>query len=343
MRAPLGDLLAFAQSVESGSFAVAARRLGMTRSAVAKSVARLESRLGVRLFLRTTRRQNLTDDGHAYYERCVRALQELEAAEDALVSRQSAPTGRLRISVPVLFGRHCVAPVLVRLGARYPELTIEVSFSDRVVDMVEEGFDLSVRVGTLPDSTSYAARRIGTQRMSICASPSYLEAHGIPVTVDDLERHTSIVYGNGTYKPWRVRDSDGRVCEPQLMSRLHLDDLQAIADAAIAGIGLAWLPCWLIGPQVRAGQLTLVMSSQRVLATDIHVVWPRTRYMPRKTRIAIDTLLAEIPASVAFDRIDPMHVGLEASTGGLAPDLTGGSDTSLADLELPPSHIPPSN
>src|SRR5690242_18479908 len=171
MRTPLGDLAAFVQSVESGSFALAAQRLNVTRSAVGKSVARLEKRLGVRLFVRTTRRQSLTEDGQAYYERCVRAFEEIEAGEDVLASSQRAPTGRLRISVPVLFGRHCVAPVLLRLANRYRNLTIETSFSDRVVDMVQEGYDLAVRIGTLPDSASYAARKLGAQGMSICAAP----------------------------------------------------------------------------------------------------------------------------------------------------------------------------
>jgi DNA-binding transcriptional LysR family regulator len=229
----------------------------------------------------------------------VRAFEEIEAGEDVLASSQRAPTGRLRISVPVLFGRHVVAPVLLRLANRYPSLTIETSFSDRVVDMVQEGYDLAVRIGTLPDSTSYAARRLGAQRMGICAAPSYLKEHGLPASADDLELHTAIAYGNGTQYPWRVRDADGRVRELQLSSRLRFDDLQSIADAAVAGAGLAWLPCWLMGPQVRDGKLKLVMDSQRVLANDIHVVWPRTRYLPYKTRIAIDALVAEIGPLIA--------------------------------------------
>lgn len=299
VRTPLGDLAAFVQSVESGSFALAAQRLSVTRSAVGKSVARLEKRLGVRLFVRTTRRQSLTEDGQAYYERCVRAFEEIEAGEDVLASSQRAPTGRLRISVPVLFGRHVVAPVLLRLANRYPSLTIETSFSDRVVDMVQEGYDLAIRIGTLPDSASYAARRLGAQRMGICAAPSYLKEHGHPVSTDDLERHTAIAYGNGAQYPWRVLDADGHVRELQLSSRLRFDDLQSIADAAVAGAGLAWLPCWLMGPHVRDGELKLVMDSQRVLANDIHVVWPRTRYLPYKTRIAIDALVAEIGPLIA--------------------------------------------
>lgn len=310
MHAPLGDLNAFVQSVESGSFALAAKSLGLTRSAVGKSIARLEKHLGVRLFVRTTRRQSLTEDGQAYYERCVRALREIEAAEDVIARSQRGITGRLRISVPVLFGRHCVAPVLLRLARGNPGLTIETSFSDRVVDMVQEGFDLAVRIGTLSDSASHSARRLGSQSMSICAAPSYLQKHGLPVTAEDLERHTAIVYGNGSQYPWRVRDSEGRVRELQLESRLRFDDLEAIADAAVAGGGVAWLPCWLIAPHVRAGMLTLVMDSRHVLATDIHVIWPRTRYLPYKARMTIDALVAEVPPLIGHGEIPGPAPGL---------------------------------
>jgi DNA-binding transcriptional LysR family regulator len=292
----LNGIAAFVHCVEAGSFALAAERMHLTRSAVGKSIARLERRLRVRLFHRTTRRQSLTEDGQAYYERCVRALAELDAAEAALDTGRRAPTGILRVSVPVLFGRHCVAPVLLKLARQYPALSIEISFSDSVVDLVEAGFDLAVRIGTLPDSASLAARKLGTQRMGICASPSYLAAHGCPASVDDMSGHTSIVYGrNGHTSPWRVRDSDGQVRETLNHSRLRFDDLQAIADAAVAGAGLAWLPCWLLHPHVRAGELAMVMDSKRVLATDIHAVWPQTRYLPSKTRAAIEALAKEIP------------------------------------------------
>ena len=177
---------AFVQAVEAGSFAQAAERMRLTRSAVGKSIARLERRLGVRLFHRTTRRQSLTEDGQAYYERCKRALAELEDAEAALDNGRREPSGRLRVSVPVLFGRHCVAPVLTRLARQYPRLEVEIAFSDRVVDLLEEGFDLAVRVGDLRDSSTLAARRLGTQHLAICAAPSYLDAHGWPRTIEEL-------------------------------------------------------------------------------------------------------------------------------------------------------------
>jgi DNA-binding transcriptional LysR family regulator len=293
----LSGITTFVLAAEVGSFAQAAERLGVTRSAVGKSIARIEQRLGARLFHRTTRRQSLTDDGQAYYERCVRALAELEAAEAAFDTGRREPTGRLRLSAPVLFGRHCVVPALLGLARRHPQLQIEMSFNDRVVDLLEEGYDLAVRVGALPDSTSLAARRLGTQRMAICASPDYLARHGRPGSVAALAAHVGIVYGReGRRRHWLVRDADGRVHEVRIDNHLCFDDLQAIADAAVAGIGLAWLPCWQLARHVRAGELELVMDCERVLSAEIHAVWPQTRWLPSRTRVAIDALAAEIPA-----------------------------------------------
>jgi DNA-binding transcriptional LysR family regulator len=291
----LSGIAAFVQAVDSGSFAAAAERLRLTRSAVGKSIARLENRLGVRLFHRTTRQLNLTEDGQAYYERCVRALAELDAGSAALNSGKSEPRGRLRVTAPALFGRYCVAPVLLELARDYPDLSIDMSFSDRVVDLVEEGFDMAVRVGTLPDSASLAARRLGAQRMAICAAPSYLEQWGHPADFDDLHAHRALAYSRaGQVVPWRIRHN-GETRELRVNSRTCFDDLQVIADAAVAGAGLAWLPCWLVGPHLRAGHLTLVMDSERVLAADIHAVWPKARYLPAKIRVAVDALVSKVP------------------------------------------------
>lgn len=292
----LNGIASFVEAVEAGSFALAAQRLGLSRSAVGKSIARLEQRLGVRLFLRTTRSQSLTDDGQAYYERCVRALAELDAGSAALDSGKAEPIGRLRVTTPVLFGRHCVAPLLMQLTEQHPQLSLEMSFNDRNVDLVEEGFDLAVRIGPPPDSATLVARRLATQNMAICAAPTYLQQHGAPASAADLALHAGIAYGrNGQASPWRIRDEAGQVFKPQPRVRLILDDIQAVADAAVAGVGLAWLPCWLMAKHARAGQLKPVLGSSDVLAPEIHAVWPQSRYMPSKTRVAIDALVAGIP------------------------------------------------
>jgi DNA-binding transcriptional LysR family regulator len=300
----LNGIGAFVEAVEAGSFALAAERMRLTRSAVGKSIARLEQRLGVRLFHRTTRSQSLTEDGQAYYERCVRALAELDAGASALDSGRTEPIGRLRVSVPVLFGRHCATPILMALANRYPQMTIEMSFSDQVVDLIAEGYDLAVRIGSLPDSATLVARRLTTQRMVICAAPSYLAEHGKPSNVDELGGHLGIAYGrSGRVEPWRMRNSAGQVCKPEVDTRLVFDDLQAITDAAMAGAGLAWLPCWLMAKHARAGKLELVLDSESVLSEDIYAVWPKSHYLPTKTRVAIDALVAEITGMVGhFER-----------------------------------------
>ena len=292
MSDPFSGINAFVQAVESGNFALAAERLHLSRSAVGKTIARLEQRLGVSLFHRSTRRQSLTEDGQLYYESCVRALAELANAEALLSSGDREPTGRLRISAPVLFGRECVAPVLLAMAQKYPELSVDISFTDRTVDLIDEGFDLAVRVGKLPDSALLAARRLGTQRMGICASPAYLAEHGRPVTAEDLVRHTGVVYSRPGFDwPWRVRDGDGSVHDVKLGGRLRFDDMQVIADAAVSGAGLAWLPCWLMRRHILAGELELVMDSDQVLPADIHAVWPKARHLAPKTRAAIDALV----------------------------------------------------
>jgi DNA-binding transcriptional LysR family regulator len=294
----LDGIATFLSVVEAGSFAAAATRIHVTRSAVAKSIARLEARLGVRLFHRTTRQQALTDEGVRYYEHCNRLMTELRNVESALHDDLQGPAGRVRVSASVLFGRHCVAPVLRSLVRAHPRLELEAEFSDRVVDLLAEGFDLAVRIGPLADSTSLVARKIGSQRMAIFASPAYLAANGHPSSVADLRQHTGILYGRSIQKTWRVRDTDGSSQEVLLNGREKYDDLQVVADSAIEGGGLAWLPRWLGAPYVASGKLELVMDSDRVLSVDIHAVWPRSRYLPLRIRLLIDALAAYVPVSM---------------------------------------------
>lgn len=295
----LDGVATFVQVVEAGSFALAAERLNLTRSAVGKVIARLETRLGVRLIHRTTRSQSLTEDGQAYYERCVRALAELEAAEAELEGGRRAPRGRLRVSLPLAFGQLCVAPVLMNLTRRHPKLQIDMSFSDRMVDLVEEGFDLAVRIGELRDSTSLAARRLGAQYTSVGAAPSYLARHGMPASLDEMHGLEGIVYARGgALAQWDFLDDEGQPMRVNINPHLSMDDVQAIAAAAIAGFGLARLPSWLLARYVKSGELALVKGCCSLPPLEINVVWPQTRYMASKVRCAIDALVEEIPALI---------------------------------------------
>lgn len=294
----LGGVDVFVAAVESGSFAAAAERLHLTRSAVAKTIARIEARLKVRLFHRTTRSQSLTEDGQVYYERCVRALEELRAGEAALDSGRREASGRLRVSMPVLFGRRCVAPVLARLAMEHPKLELDLSFCDRPVDLIEDGFDLAIRNGLIGDGAGLMTRTIGLQRMTVCAAPDYLAAHGRPDTLEDLAVHHAIVYGRaGRIKTWQFPVGDREVREMTPPSRIRFDDLEAIADAAEAGHGLAWLPCWLIREQVRGGRLVPLLENVPRLVFRTHALWPETPHLPLRVRFAIDALAAALPGS----------------------------------------------
>ena len=277
----------FLQIVERGNLTEAAERLNLTRSAVGKGLARLEARLGTCLLQRSTRRQRLTEDGQAYYEHCLRALAELEAAESVLESGRQQPRGRLRVSVPLAFGHHYAAPALWALMDSYPELEIDLCFSDRMIDLVQEGFDMAVRIGPLPDTDRLSARRLGQQAMGLAASPAYLQRKGAIESIEDLAAHRGIAYRSNTAQRSR------------LASPLIVDDLQAVADAAIAGVGLAWLPSWLIAHYALRGQLQAVLPSYREQPAPIHVIWPTAAHMPAKTRCAIDALVAATPSCLA--------------------------------------------
>jgi DNA-binding transcriptional LysR family regulator len=272
--------------------------LNLTRSAVAKTIARMEARLKVRLFHRTTRSQSLTEDGQIYYERCVKALEELRAGEATLESGRREASGRLRVSVPVLFGRCCVSPILTRLAAEHPKLELDLSFSDRQVDLVEDGFDLAIRNGEIVDGNGLMTRTVGLQRMAVSGSPSYLAEHGRPETLEDLSSHHAIVYGKaGRIRTWQFPSGDPGLQVATPPSRLRFDDLEAIADAAEAGYGLAWLPCWLIRERVRSGKLVPLLGNVPRLVFRTHALWPETPHLPLRIRLAIDALASGLPGS----------------------------------------------
>ncbi len=291
----LNGVAVFVAAVEAGGFSAAATRLNLSRSAVGKTVARLEARLGVRLFHRTTRSQSLTEGGQIFYERCLRALEELRAGEAVLESGRKDAVGRLRVSMPVLFGRRCVAPILTRLARDHPGLELDLNLSDRPVDLIEDGFDLAIRNGPLSDGTGLMTRRIARQRMTVCAAPAYLAEHGVPGSLDDLSAHTAVTYvRSGRSRPWLFPLAAGKPVETTPRARIRLDDLEAISDAVAAGFGLGWLPCWLIRDRVRTGELVPVLAHLPRLVFESHALWPQTPHLPLRLRLAIDALVADL-------------------------------------------------
>jgi DNA-binding transcriptional LysR family regulator len=292
----LTSMAVFVKAVDVGSFAAAADALEMSGPMVGKHVRFLEQRLGVRLLNRTTRRQSLTETGQAYYERCRTVLAEAEAADAVASDELSEPRGRLRVTMPALLGRHCIAPLLMKLARRYPHLELDLSFGDPIADIIEARYDLAIRTGDLNDQSGLMTRRIASQRMVVCGSRSYLRANGKPKSLDDLAAHQAIIYRrSGRVRPWLFPREGQPPSEIMPAGRLRLDDLDAIADAATQGMGLAWLPYWLVRERLRAGTLINLLSGQPGFLYDCHALWPRSPRMPPKVRAAVDALAPVLP------------------------------------------------
>jgi DNA-binding transcriptional LysR family regulator len=293
------DIPVFMTVVEAGNFSMAAERLNLSRSAVGKTIARLEVRLETRLFHRTTRSLGLTDAGQMFYEHCQKAMAFFRNGKTLLDAGKTRMEGKIRVTMPSLFGRQCVAPVLTRIAARWPDLELELNFNDRVVDLFDDGFDLAIRNNTPADVSGLVCRRIASQRMTVCAAPSYLETHGMPKTLADLSDHKALVY----YRQVEGQRNWIFPGYPQTQhfttpARMRMDDLGAIADATAAGLGLAWLPCWLIRDRVHSGALVWLLKDIPAHSFDSYAVWPDTPYLPMRVRMVIDTLAQELPGHI---------------------------------------------
>ncbi|EPG38416.1 hypothetical protein F907_00997 [Acinetobacter colistiniresistens] len=296
MQTELNTISIFVTVVEAGSFSNAAEQLHLTRSAVSKSIARLEERLGVTLFKRTTRTLSLTTEGALFYEHSHRALAEIHTAESLLDQGKINATGLLRISAPVLFGQLYVAPLMVELAQQHPDLQIELSLNDRTIDLVEDGFDLAIRIGTLPDSHHLVARKLGDHRMLLCATPQYLERSSALHQLDDLQQHTTIAYPYSGQQPkWHLQDEHKQSYTIKPQAKLMLNDMQAIKNTVLSHHGIAWLPDWLVHHELQQGTLIQVLANFSSVDFPIYVLWPTLPFMPLKTRLAIDQLVEKLP------------------------------------------------
>ncbi|MGY5955561.1 LysR family transcriptional regulator [Kosakonia sp. BK9b] len=289
----LKDIVPFVTCVEEGSFTAAAERLHLTGSAISKSVARLEARLGSRLLERTTRRLELTDAGHAWYQTCVRILEELAEAESVLAAHRTIPSGRLRLAVPNTYGRLGVMPVLMPFCQLHPEIELSLTFSDRFVDLFEEGIDVAVRIGqpeALP--ASLGCRRLGREKMVFCASPDYLQREGTPQNEAALMEHQAILYErvDGTTKPWLFTTEDGHPQWRTVAHRMALGDVDAQVLAICAGLGVAQMPTWLVHRQLESGALHIVLPHLQPDGLALTLVWPRRKQLLPK----VDALLAAL-------------------------------------------------
>ncbi|WP_423822916.1 LysR family transcriptional regulator [Salinisphaera sp. SPP-AMP-43] len=288
----LDGLIEFATTVQAGSFTAAGQKLGMTGSAVGKSVSRLEARLRTKLFHRTTRRLTLTNDGSEYFETAARVLGDLNDIEQTLASRRDTPAGLVRLEVPGVFGRRHVLPVLNALSARYEQLDFSVMFSERTADIVAEGVDLAVRIGRLDDEGNLVARRLGAQRLVICASPAYLAVNGRPANPSELLSRDCIVgWSRRSEARWLLCDASGRVMTQPVHVRHEFSDGEALVSTTLAGNGLCQLPTWLVADELADGRLETVLDDYAGAEMPIHALWPASRYLTPKVRAVIDALI----------------------------------------------------
>ncbi len=285
----LNEMAIFTRVVEAGSFSGAARLLGLPKSNVSRKVAQLEERLGVRLLERTTRALKLTEVGAAYFERCARIVSEAEEANLAVTRMQESPRGRLRITAPTEFGNLYLGKVVSEYLQTYPRVNIEVELTNRVVDLIEEGFDLAIRGGTLPDS-SLIARKLASEAIFICASPAYLAEHGRPQRPEELIRHPLIHSSATRGKHVRLSSKNGETVTAPIQGSLQVNSLALARDAAVAGLGLVVLPEMICWQDLREERLKTVLPDWRLPSGGLYGVYPTPRHLSTKVKTFLDLL-----------------------------------------------------
>jgi DNA-binding transcriptional LysR family regulator len=284
------DINAFVHVAEAKSFTTAAEQVGLSRSAVGKSIARLEDRLGVRLLQRTTRSVSLTGEGAVFHERCVRILADLDEAEMSMLSHSQAPRGRLH-----------VLPILSQFMNKWPELSVNVAFNDRYVDLIDEGADLAIRLGGSDDGR-LMTRLLARHRLVTCATPAYLESRGVPQTIEQLAGHSCLAFIHGG-RPveWRFSVNE-QVRSVAINGRFSATNAEALRDATLAGYGIARLATFLISDDLRAGRLVPVLDEFSLDGPSVRAVYPSSRHLSPKVRSFIDELLSAWRPVPPWDR-----------------------------------------
>ena len=298
----LTQMQIFVSVVEAGSITAAAERLNLVKSAVSRRLAELEAQLGVSLIQRTTRRLNLTDSGRAYYQRCVAILADVEDAAAAVSRAHGALKGRLKVALPLAFGLlHLTSPIQAFM-TRHPEVRLELDFNDRQIDLMQEGFDLAVRIAMLEDS-SLIARRLAPIRHVVCASPTYLARHGTPRDAAELALHDCLAYSN-VRDPglWHYRAPDGTAGQVRMPLRLVASNGDFLKCAAVAGEGVVLLPTFYIHETVRTGELVTLLTDHVWPELAAYAVYPPTRHLSSRARALIDCLAAHLEGKPYWDR-----------------------------------------
>jgi DNA-binding transcriptional LysR family regulator len=287
--------------VESGSFQAAGERLGIAKSVVSRRVSQLEQSLGIRLLHRTTRSHSLTDEGLQFYRRSVQIMNDLQDAELEASQDSGEVRGRMRLAAPLSFGLLHLSRAINEFLQNHPALDLELDLNDRNVNLVEEGFDMAVRIGELEDS-QLIARRIGTSNNITCASPSYIEQKGQPVVPDDLRHHAGLQYTNVSRRAqWQYGSASSALEYGQPKIRMRANNGEVLASAAISGTGIVSGPSFILGQHVRSGQLRQVMTGYRQPPVGIYVVYPPGRLLPRRVQVFSDFLKASVGEHPQWD------------------------------------------
>ena len=287
----LREMRAFVAVVEGGSFVAAADALASSTTAVSRYVSEMEARLRTRLLQRTTRRLSLTDEGRVFVERCKEVLDSVAQAESELTDKATQPSGLLRVNAPMTFGIAHLAPLWGAFLALHPKLQLEVALADRIVDVVEEGYDLAIRIAALPNST-LVSRRFASTRLVLCASPAYLAAHGTPQHPSELAQHSIISYSYGSTKDeWRFDGAAGEV-RVRTQPRLHTNNGDTCRSAALAHQGIILQPTFLIGEDVKRGDLLEIAPQYRAMELGIYAVYPSRTHLSPKVRSMVEYLAA---------------------------------------------------
>lgn len=289
----LESMQVYVLTVEKGSLSAAAVASGISATMAGNHLRKLEKRLGMQLLHRTTRRQRLTALGEDYYTRCKEILRLVAETDTQAQNLQLAPAGRLRISAPVTFGTDALMPALSLYLARYPEVNVDVSLSDRVVDLVEDGFEAAIRIGQLPDS-ALIAKPLAPYRLMICASPDYLARRGTPSQPEDLSQHECLSFSPAALASWRLQGAEGALQIP-VSGRLHVNNGQALRVAALHGLGIVLQPAILLDADVQAGRLVRLFPKHQLPVRPMHVVYLQDRYRSPKLRSFVDFLVERFP------------------------------------------------
>ena len=304
-------ITSFVRVVEARSFAAAAVQLGMTPSGVSRAVSRLEEQIGVRLLFRSTRALRLTDDGESFYQRCKAILADLGEAVDALNYARTKPSGKLRVAANVSVGRAALIPNLADFEAKYPDIRLELSMSDRNIGLIEEGIDCAIRMGELEDS-NLIARKLGYFNNVLCAAPAYLERHGTPVTIEDLKQHRCINYvypTSGRAYQWQFDTPDGRIAL-DVEAHLLINDGESVIQAAMAGLGIIQAPHVLAACALDLGKLEPILPDTVSTGKNVWIVYPQKKHLSARVQAFIEWAreLFERP----FEDICPMAPIVEA-------------------------------